>query len=79
MVTQYGMGPTLAVVTPERYAAAGSTVTVDAAVEGLLADAFAAARTLLAGHRSAFDTLVAWLLDDETVDAGRLEQLRPSD
>jgi cell division protease FtsH len=76
VVTRYGMTGTLSVYSAERYAAGGSSATVDAVVETLLGEALESARALLDAHRDAFDTLVGWLLEDETVDAERLHLLR---
>jgi cell division protease FtsH len=76
MVTRYGMSGTLAVIDGERYRAGGSSGSVDAAVEELLQDALASARELLTDNRGKLETLVAWLLEDETVGSERLEQLR---
>ena len=76
MVTTYGMGGTLSSLSAERYQAGGSSGAVDQAVESLLSDALGDARALLARFRGELEQLVGWLLEDETVAADRLEQLR---
>jgi cell division protease FtsH len=76
MVTRYGMGESLSVVSPDRYAAGGQTAAIDAAVEALLCDARDEARALLADNRERVETLVAWLLEDEHVEGERLRSLR---
>lgn len=48
---------------------------VDAAVETLLADRYAYARSVLEAHRADLDGLIAALLQDDTVDRERLVQL----
>ena len=76
MVTTYGIGGTLSSLSAERYQAGGSSGAVDQAVESLLSDALGDARALLAQFRGELEQLVGWLLEDETVAADRLEQLR---
>ena len=78
MVAEWGMsGLGLAAVGPEH---AGSALVerVHAEVDGLLGDALARARALLAAHRPLVEVVVAELLEEETVDLDRLRDLRAS-
>ncbi|HYT38678.1 MAG TPA: cell division protein FtsH, partial [Acidimicrobiia bacterium] len=78
MVAEWGMsGLGLAAVGPE-HAGSGLVERVHAEADGLLGDALARSRTLLASHRPLLEAVVADLLADETVDLDRLRELRNS-
>jgi hypothetical protein len=51
---------------------------VHAEVDGILLDALARARALLAAHRPLLEVVVAELLAEETIDLGRMRALRAS-
>ena len=75
MVAEWGMSNLgLAAVGPEH---AGSALIerVHAEADGLLADALARARALLAAHRPLLEVVVEELLEEETVDLDRLREL----
>ena len=75
MVTQWGMSSLgLAALDPER-TGVGLSERIHAEVDGMLGEALDSARTLLAEHRELLDTVVAELLDEETVDLDRLQTL----
>jgi cell division protease FtsH len=76
MVAEWGMSSLgLAAVGPEH---AGSPLIerVHAEADGLLADALARARALLAAHRPLLEVVVSELLAEETIDLDRLRALR---
>ncbi|MEW6473628.1 MAG: AAA family ATPase [Actinomycetota bacterium] len=76
MVASWGMSSLgLAAVGPEH---AGSALVerVHAEADGLLTDALARARALLAAHRPLLEVVVAELLAEETIDLERLRSLR---
>jgi cell division protease FtsH len=75
MVAEWGMsGLGLAAVGPEH---AGSALVerVHAEADGLLGDALARSRALLAAHRPFLETVVADLLAEETIDLDRMREL----
>jgi cell division protease FtsH len=76
MVGEWGMSNLgLAAIGPEH---AGSSLLerVHAEADGLLTDALARARALLAAHRPLLEVVVAELLAEETIDLDRLRALR---
>ena len=76
MVAEWGMsGLGLAAVGPEH---AGSALVerVHAEADGLLGEALARARALLAAHRPLLEGVVAELLEEETIDLDRLRELQ---
>jgi len=75
MVAEWGMsGLGLAAVGPE-HAGSGLLERVHAEADGLLTDALARARALLAAHRPLLEMVVAELLAEETIDLDRLRDL----
>ena len=75
MVAEWGMSSLgLAAVGPE-HAGSGLLERVHAEADGLLGDALARARALLAAHRPLLETVVADLLAEETIDLDRLREL----
>jgi cell division protease FtsH len=76
MVAEWGMSKLgLAAVGPE-HAGSGLVERVHAEADGLLADALARARAVLAEHRALLEAVVADLLADETIDLDRMRELR---
>jgi cell division protease FtsH len=76
MVAEWGMSNLgLAAVGPE-HAGSGVLERVHAEADGLLTDALARARAMLAAHRPLLEVVVAELLAEETIDLDRLRQLR---
>ena len=76
MVTRAGMSSLgLAAVSPE-YAGSALAEKVHAEVDGILVDALARARALLAAHRPLLEVVVAELLAEETIDLARMRALR---
>ncbi|MGH9000044.1 MAG: ATP-dependent metallopeptidase FtsH/Yme1/Tma family protein [Acidimicrobiia bacterium] len=75
MVTQWGMSDlSLSAIAPEMVGP-GQADKVMAEVDRMLADALAAARSLLAQHSALMAVIVAELLAEETVDLDRLRAL----
>ena len=76
MVAEWGMSSLgLAAVGPE-HAGSGLLERVHAEADGLMTDALARARALLAAHRALLEVVVAELLAEETIDLDRLRSLR---
>jgi cell division protease FtsH len=76
MVAEWGMSNLgLAAVGPE-HAGSGLLERVHAEADGLLTEALARARALLATHRPLLEVVVADLLADETIDLDRMRELR---
>ena len=75
MVAEWGMSSLgLAAVGPE-HAGSGLVERVHAEADGLLTDALARARALLAAHRPLLEVVVAELLAEETIDLDRIGRL----
>ena len=76
MVAEWGMSSLgLAAVGPE-HAGSGLLERVHAEADGLMTDALARGRALLAAHRPLLEMVVAELLAEETIDLDRLRGLR---
>jgi cell division protease FtsH len=76
MVMQWGMSNMgLVAMDPERMGFGGTADKIHAEVDGMLNEALASARTLLADHRDLFDAVVRELLDEDTVDLERLKAI----
>jgi cell division protease FtsH len=76
MVAEWGMSNLgLAAVGPE-HAGSGLLERVHGEADGLMTDALARARALLAAHRALLEVVVAELLAEETIDLDRLRSLR---
>jgi cell division protease FtsH len=76
MVAEWGMSRLgLAAVGPE-HAGSGLLERVHAEADGLMTDALARGRALLAAHRPLLETVVAELLAEETIDLDRMRELR---
>src|SRR5207253_4695739 len=75
MVAEWGMSSLgLAAIGPE-HAGSGLVERVHAEADGLMTDALARARALLAAHRALLEVVVAELLAEETIDLDRLRAL----
>jgi cell division protease FtsH len=75
MVTQWGMSSLgLAALDPDRIGV-GLSERIHSEVDGMLSDALDNARQLLAEHRPLLETVVAELIDEETIDFDRLQTL----
>ena len=78
MVAEWGMSSLgLAAIGPE-HAGSGLVERVHAEADGLMTDALARARAVLAEHRPLLEAVVADLLADETIDLDRMRELRAS-
>jgi cell division protease FtsH len=76
MVTKWGMSNLgLVAMDPDRIVFGGIGDKVHAEIDTMLNEALVAARTLLAGHRALFDTVVKELLDEDTIDLDRLKAI----
>jgi cell division protease FtsH len=76
MVAEWGMSRLgLAAVGPE-HAGSGLIERVHAEADGLMIDALARSRSLLALHRALLEAVAADLLADETIDLDRMRELR---
>jgi ATP-dependent Zn protease len=76
MVAEWGMSSLgLAAIGPE-HAGSGLLERVHIEADGLMTDALARARALLAAHRPLLEMVVAELLAEETIDLDRLKALR---
>jgi cell division protease FtsH len=76
MVTKWGMSNMgLVAMDSDRIMFGGMGDKVLAEVDGMLQDALASARNLLAEHRDLFDAVVRELLDEDTVDVERLKAI----
>jgi cell division protease FtsH len=77
MVTQYGMTDFGFAQLDADTLRVGGEVAVLAhrAIDGLIREAHQRAEALLAEHRALLETLAAALLDEETLDAGRIREI----
>jgi cell division protease FtsH len=77
MVTQYGMTDFGYAQLDADTLRVGGEVAVLAhkAIDGLIRDAHQRAEALLAEHRPLLEALAAALLDEETLDAGRIHEI----
>ena len=76
MVTKWGMSSMgLVAMDTDRIMFGGMGDKVLAEVDGMLQEALAGARNLLAEHRDLFDAVVRELLDEDTVDIDRLKSI----
>jgi cell division protease FtsH len=76
MVTQWGMSNMgLVALDAERLPFGGVADKIHAEIDGMLNEALVSARNLLAEHRRLFDAVVRELLDEDTVDLDRLQEI----